>query len=295
MTTESTMADPQTGADPAARGPQRRLPEWRLAALSVVPALVVTGAVFVWMIVTASHGTNTAGLQMPPMDLEHRVSYWWPFLMGETLGVAALIWTYLSVLIGLVFSSTTPRLGLSRKRLIAFHRYVSLTGLALIAAHVVFVAVGSMNGAMTARATNWSAALLPFQTAWNAQFYNVGVFALYLAVLLGPTYYLRRWIGDRAWRIIHRASLAVYVLSVWHSFGFDDFSFHGGYRLALWLAQIPLAGLMLWRLGKPVGSARNLRRTMPLRFAFGATTMGLLAWVVVVVATGDIGGLPAPR
>jgi len=268
--------------------------EWRVVIASVVPAVVVTAALFAWMLHRSSAGTNTAGLQMTAMDLQHRVAYWWPFLMGETLGIAALIWSYLSVLLGLMFSARSPRLGLTRRRMSDLHRYVSLTGLALIAGHVFFVAVGSMNGAMTTRTVDWKGALLPFQESWNGQFYDVGVFAFYLAILLGPTYYLRRWIGERTWRTVHRASLAVYVLSVWHTFGFDDFDFHGSYRLTLWIAQIPLAALMLWRLWSPTGSARSLRRTALVRVAAGAATVVVLVWVVMTVASGRIGGSPSP-
>lgn len=293
MATELTAPDSEVvEIEPPRR--TNRLPDWVLAALATIPAVLVTVALFIWMIVRSQNGANTAGLQMPPMDLQNRVGYWWPFLMGETLGLAALLWSYLSVVIGLTFSSSSPRWGLNRRQLNALHRYISMTGLALIAGHVVFVALGSMDDAMTTRQTDWATALLPFQASWNAQFYNVGVFAFYLAIVLGPTYYARRWIGERAWRIIHRASLAVYILAVWHSFGFDDFNFHGPYRWALWIAQVPLVGLLLWRLWSPAASLRNRRRTAPLRLVLGLVALGVLVWLIIVLVTGGIGGGPAP-
>ena len=42
-----------------------------------------------------------------------------------------------------------------------------MTSLLLIAGHVLFVAVGSMNGAMSARAVDFTEALLAFQASWN--------------------------------------------------------------------------------------------------------------------------------
>jgi len=266
---------------------------WVNAVLCAVPAVVVSAALLGWMLQRSAAGVNTAGLQMPAMDLQHRVAYWWPFLMSEALGISALIWSYLSVVIGLAFSTRSPRLGLTRQQVNTLHRYVSMTSLFLIAGHVLFVAIGSMNDAMTTRTVNVAEALLPFQTSWNGTFYNVGVFSLYLAILLGPSYYLRRHLGAKAWRIVHRASLVVYILAVWHTIGFDDFDFHGPYRLALWLAQIPLVGLLLWRLAAPVGSVRNRRRSLPIRVAVTLGAAATLGWIIAILING-IGGSASP-
>lgn len=257
------------------------------------PAVAVSAALFAWMWQRSAAGLNPAGLQMPAMHLQHQVAYWWPYLMGETLGISALIWSYLSVLIGLAFSTRTRWLGVPRARLNDLHRHLSMTSLLIIAGHVVFVAVGSMDGAMR-RTVNVTVALLPFQSSWNQQFYDTGVFAFYLAVLLGPTYYLRKRIGVRWWRIAHRASLAVYVLSVWHTFGFGDFYFNGPYRLALWIAQIPVAALLLWRLATPVGSAPSLRRSRAIRALAGVPVAAALVAIVAIVVSGNIGGSPSP-
>lgn len=284
----------------AGDGPSRwRSPRaaWVGALTAAGPALLVSCALFGWMLARSSAGNNTAGLQMPAMDLQHRVAYWWPFLMGEALGIAALVWAYLSVMAGLAFSTRSPRWRLSRRSVNDMHRQLSMTTVVLTAGHVLFVAVGSMNGAMTARTVDVPAALLPFQTSWNAQFYNVGIFAFYLSLLLGPTYYLRRWIGPRMWRIAHRASLAVYILAVWHTLGFDDFEFHGPYRLTLWVAQIPLAALLLWRLLAPArasSSGRPSRAPALVRGTTAVVTAAALGGLVALVAADRIGGGPSP-
>jgi hypothetical protein len=88
--------------------------------------------------------------------------------------------------------------------------------------------------------------------------------------------------------------LAVYILSVWHTFGFGDFAFNGPYRLALWIAQIPLAALLLWRLATPFGSASSLRRGRALRAAASVPVAAALVALIAIVATGNIGGGPSP-
>ena len=299
------------------RAPQRRLPHrglaaWERAVVANTAAVLVVSGLFIWMVFRSMDGTNTAGLQMPAMDLQHRVSYWWPFLMGETLGIAALVWSYLSVLVGLLFSTRRPRwLGLNRRQINDLHRHLSLTTIALILGHALFVAVGGMNDAMTARAVGFTQAFLPFQTSWNEWPYAFGIFSLYLALILGPTYYLRSRLGARAWAVVHRLSLTVYVLAVVHTIYFDDFDFHGPYRLALWAAQIPLAAMLLWRLASP-GSLAGRREKARLgpgstptalpvararvatRLVIGTAAAAVLIGMVIIVATGHIGGTASP-
>lgn len=256
----SLTASPARTQTPQAPDPPARTPDgdrgrwstWQRAIAAAVPALLIVSALFVWMTLRAHAGTDAAGLQMPAMDLNHRVGYWWTFLMGDTLGIAALIWAYLAVLVGLLYS--TNRVGAlagRRRQLNDLHRQLSITTLLLIGAHIVFVAIGSMNNQMNARTVDIPAALVPFQVSYNEWPYAYGIFAFYLSLIIGPSYYIRKRLGVRAWRIAHRLTLAVYVLSVVHTMYFDDFSFDGPYCAALWIAQIPLAGALLWRLAPP--------------------------------------------
>lgn len=284
----------------------RRTVQRVLAATA--PALIVVLTLFVWLVFRSIDGTNTAGVQMPAMGLQHRVSYWWPFLIGEALGIAALVWSYLAVFVGLLFSTRRPRWpGLSGRRVNDLHRHLALTTIALILSHALFVALGAMNGAMNARAVHFNQAFLPFQTSWNRWPYAFGIFSMYLAVLLGPTYYIRGRLGPRAWRAVHRLSIAIYILAVAHSLYFDDFDFHGPYRMALWAAQIPLTAMLLWRLADPIRRAALPRRRPErqaaalgaragglTRLAAGMASCAVLIGLGVVVVTGRIGGAPSP-
>lgn len=100
---------------------------------------------------------------------------------------------------------------------------------------------------------------------------RLGIFSLYLALLLGPTYYLRNRLGARAWKIVHQLSVAVYILAVVHTLYFD---FHGPHRLALWVAQIPLAAMVLWRLTPPVSPAGRRKKA---QLASNAPAAGSMA------------------
>lgn len=130
---------------------------------------------------------------------------------------------------------------------------------------------------------------------------NLGIFAFYLALLLGPTYYLRRRLGVRTWRFAHRFVLVVYVLSVWHALIIGaDVEHYGWARPALWLLQIPLLVLLAWRLVRsspPTGSPTTGPARPPLpararigavvRYALAAASIAAAFGTMVVVATGQ--------
>jgi methionine sulfoxide reductase heme-binding subunit len=60
---------------------------------------------------------------------------------------------------------------------------------------------------------------VPFTLAYRPVWTGLGILAGYLAVALGPTFYLRKRIGARRWRLLHRTTVLVYVLAVMHSLG----------------------------------------------------------------------------
>ena len=50
-------------------------------------------------------------------------------------------------------------------------------------------------------------------------FTGLGIIGGYLAAILGLTFYVRRRIGTRRWRNLHRLTPLVYVLGVTHTLG----------------------------------------------------------------------------
>jgi methionine sulfoxide reductase heme-binding subunit len=65
-------------------------------------------------------------------------------------------------------------------------------------------------------------------------FTAAGIIAGYLTVLLGPSFYLRRRLGARAWRRLHRATPLIWMLAVLHTLG------SGSDAASLWLRCVVL-------------------------------------------------------
>ena len=151
---------------------------------------------------------------------------WW--LVSRASGILALVLISLSVVIGLAMATKVLR-GPGVKRACArLHEHIALIALVAIAVH-----------GLALLGDHWlrpglRGIAVPFALSYRTQFTGLGIIAGYLAVLLGPSFYLRRRIGARRWRQLHRATVVVWVLAVIHTLG------AGSDGASIWLRGIVL-------------------------------------------------------
>lgn len=152
---------------------------------------------------------------------------WW--LVSRASGVVALLLISLSVLMGLAMANKLlSRRGLKRT-VVRLHEHVALTALLAIVVHGL-----SLLGDHWLK-PGWSGVTVPFATAYRPHYTGLGIIGGYLAALLGPSFYLRRRIGARRWRQLHRLTTLVWLLSVVHTIG------AGSDAHKLWLDAIVVA------------------------------------------------------
>jgi sulfoxide reductase heme-binding subunit YedZ len=60
---------------------------------------------------------------------------------------------------------------------------------------------------------------LPFALAYRPVFTGLGILAGWLAAILGLSFYVRRRIGVKTWRALHRFTIVVYLLALGHVVG----------------------------------------------------------------------------
>jgi sulfoxide reductase heme-binding subunit YedZ len=135
---------------------------------------------------------------------------WW--LAGRSAGMVALLLVAASVILGLAMAA---RVIPARRRgeAVRVHQYLALLSLGAIAAH----------GALLA-ADPWLKAgskgiLVPFAIGYRPVWTGLGILSGYLAAILGLSFYVRRRIGTRLWRRMHRFTVVVYVLGLVHALG----------------------------------------------------------------------------
>jgi methionine sulfoxide reductase heme-binding subunit len=164
---------------------------------------------------------------------------WW--LVSRAAGIVALGLISLSVLIGLTMATKILRRpGLPRK-LARLHEHVALVALAAIALHGV-----SLLGDRWLRA-GLSGIIVPFSMSYRPLFTGLGIIAAYLAALLGLSFYVRRTIGTRLWRKLHRATVAVWVLGVVHTLGSGTDASTVWLRMMMLVMGAPIVFLALLR------------------------------------------------
>jgi sulfoxide reductase heme-binding subunit YedZ len=172
---------------------------------------------------------------------------WW--LASRAAGIVAFLLIATAVILGLAMASKLPtRPGLKRN-LVKIHEQVALTALVAIGLHgVLLLGDAWLKPGITG-------ILIPFTLEYRPLWTGMGILAGYLAVLLGPSFYWRRRIGARRWRLIHRATVVVFALAVLHSLG------SGTDGASLWMRTMVLgsAGIVLALIIYRYGFAR--RRT----------------------------------
>jgi methionine sulfoxide reductase heme-binding subunit len=136
---------------------------------------------------------------------------WW--LASRASGIIALILIALSVIIGLVMAAKAVKSPAQRRTLIAIHEHAALAALVAIAVHgITLLGDGFLDPGI-------AGITVPFTLDHEPVFTGLGIIGGYLAAILGLTFYVRRRIGTRRWRNLHRLTPVVYVLGVIHTLG----------------------------------------------------------------------------
>jgi sulfoxide reductase heme-binding subunit YedZ len=154
---------------------------------------------------------------------------WW--LVSRASGIVAIVLISLSVVIGLAMAAKVLRRPNLKRAAARLHEHLALVALAAIAVHGL-----ALLGDQWLK-PGWRGITIPFALSYRPGFTGIGIIAGYLAVLLGPSFYLRRRIGARRWRKLHRATVIVWLLSVVHALG------AGSDGAKLWLRAVVLAPL----------------------------------------------------
>ena len=135
------------------------------------------------------------------------------WIASRAFGVVALIFVAVSVGMGMGMSIRAAKGPGAIARLKTLHEATALTALLAIAAHgVVLLGDSYLRPGPLGIA-------IPFTMSHQPLWTGIGVIGGWLAALLGLTFYVRRWIGPKLWRKMHRWTLAVYVLAVVHTLG----------------------------------------------------------------------------
>jgi sulfoxide reductase heme-binding subunit YedZ len=184
---------------------------------------------------------------------------WW--LVSRASGIVAVILISLSVLMGLAMAARLLRPA-HKRAVVRLHEYLAVLSLVAIAVHGV-----------TLLGDTWlkpgvTGITVPFALSYRPVWTGLGLIAGYLALLLGPTFYLRTRIGARRWRKLHRATTVVWLLAAAHALGSGSDAGTVWLRAIVLLPAVPIVYALTARVltgSRPARAPDHTRRTHPVR------------------------------
>lgn len=133
------------------------------------------------------------------------------WILSRAAGTTALVLASAAVGVGLTMGGKLIRAGAADRR--SLHEVLSLSTLAAIAVHGLALLGDTYFDFSPLNVT------VPFLAPYKNGFTSIGIIAGWGMVILGLSYYARRRIGNRRWKLIHRFTALAWLLGLAHAFG----------------------------------------------------------------------------
>jgi sulfoxide reductase heme-binding subunit YedZ len=173
------------------------------------------------------------------------------WLVSRASGTAALLLAGLGVCIGLLMGGRMMRgRGVDLR---AMHEAVSLATLVALVVHALSLLGDNYLNPSLADLT------VPFVSDYKPIWTSMGIIAGWGLLILGGSFYARRWIGQRRWRVLHRFTVLAWGLGVAHSLGEGTDAGSAWFLVLTAVAVAPPLVLLVARLagsGRPARSGR---------------------------------------
>lgn len=166
-----------------------------IAALIALLGLVLIG--FIALLMRLPAGASISAWLDSVLGLSGTHATWY---VTRAAGIIAYVLMWLSTVWGIGVASKTFDAVLHRTFTYDLHEFLSLLGIGFIALHMI-VLLGDKYLPFSLVEV-----MVPFISAYRPVWVGVGILAFYVTILVSLTFYLRRWIGLKTFRVIHVAS-----------------------------------------------------------------------------------------
>jgi methionine sulfoxide reductase heme-binding subunit len=175
------------------------------------------------------------------------------WITSRAAGIAALVLSSLSVLLGLLMSTKLLRgRGVDLR---STHEILALTTIGALLIHAV-----SLLGDGWLHPTLADIAI-PFAFTYKTGWTTLGIIAGWATILLGLSFYARRTIGAKRWRSLHRFTALAWLSGLAHALGEGTDAGQTWFLAMIGIVVIPAAALLAARmLGLRVAPASGPRR-----------------------------------
>lgn len=165
--------------------------------------------------------------------------YWY---LSRASGVVAYALLWYSMALGLLITNKLARIWPGGVSAFDLHQHVSLLGLGFSIFHVL-VLLGDPKIQF-----NLLSLLVPFGGISYRPFWiAMGQIGLYVLAIVTLSFYVRRWIGKRTWKLIHYVSFALFAFVLLHSLFAGPDSDELWARGMYWFTGASIACLTVYR------------------------------------------------
>jgi sulfoxide reductase heme-binding subunit YedZ len=161
------------------------------------------------------------------------------WIISRAAGTAALLLSSMGVCAGLLMSGRFVRGRGAELR--PLHEALSLATIAALLVHGL-----SLLGDQYLHLSLVDIAV-PFAGSYKTFWTSLGIVSAWALILLGPSYYLRRLIGQKRWVKLHRFTALAWVLGIVHALGEGSDAGSGWFLLLIGLAIVPALLLLTLR------------------------------------------------
>ena len=134
---------------------------------------------------------------------------YWYLSRASAMVAYGLLW--LSMAFGLIITNKLARVWPGGPTAFDLHQFASLIGLAFALFHALIL--------MGDKYVNYNLAqvLVPFNsTGYKPVWVGLGQIGFYLLAIVGLSFYVRKRLGNRVWRLIHYLSFLTFALALFH-------------------------------------------------------------------------------
>jgi predicted ferric reductase len=166
---------------------------------------------------------------------------YWYLSRASAMVAYGLLW--LSMVLGLIITNKLARVWPGGPIAFDLHQFASLIGLAFALFHALIL--------MGDKYINYDLAqvLVPFNSSgYKPVWVGLGQIGLYLLAIVGLSFYVRKRLGNRRWRLIHYFSFLTFALALLHGIFAGTDSTVLAIQIFYWATGAALLFLLVYRI-----------------------------------------------
>lgn len=133
------------------------------------------------------------------------------WFVSRSSAIIAYLLLWLSMIIGVGITNKTAAIWPGLPTAIELHQYLSILGLFIVLSHILILLGDSF------LKLQFLQILIPFSATQYRPFsVGLGQIGLYLWIILIASFYIRKKIGSKTWRILHSISFVTYLVGLIH-------------------------------------------------------------------------------